>query len=234
MQRAFLATLLFLGARVVCGQALVEVDPTGQIPRDGFKTWSLFLVCNQDWVSLEKTQDLSNLYWRFKGFGDAIGKDNLAVWFWKKKMPITNPRLAENVDVPRSVEYCTALNRMRPSSAKPLLPSASPFLVVTSAYPDVAAFPTERAIFELGRLNAAELATLLGDVTNQLVVEGKVDAARLALSPTPAVPAPPPLPNLWIRLLESTRRSMIGLGCKLKLSIDTGLFSAELRECAGP
>ena len=35
------------------------------------------------------------------------------------------------------------------------------------------------------------------------------------------------------RLLEGARRSMIGLGCSLKLQIDTGYLSAELRACEG-
>jgi hypothetical protein len=225
----FAAALLIGGAAPSAGQATAElVSPTAQIPRGTYKTWSLFLVCNPDWVAPEKSADLANLYRRFKSFGDAIGRENLAVWFWKRQAPVSDPRLAENVDVARSVEFCRALGRA---------PSQGPYLVVTAAYPNVAAFPTERAVFELGGLQPADLAKLLNALTDQLLLQGRVDAAMAAapgstpLGSTP--PVAPPMSSLWIRLLESTRQSIIGFGCKVKLQIDTGLLSAELRECAG-
>jgi hypothetical protein len=201
------------------------VSPTEHIPRDTYKTWSLFLVCNPDWVAPEKSADLANLYHRFKSFGDAIGRDNLAVWFWKRKVAISDPRLAENVDVARNAEFCRALGRA---------PSQGPYLVVTTAYPDVAAFPKEHAIFELGGLQPADLAKLLNTLTDQLLLQGRVDAAAAAeRGPEPPTPAPPapPTSSLWIRLLEGARQSMIGLGCNVKLQIATGLLSAELRAC---
>ena len=226
----FTAALLIAEAAPSAGQDSAElVNPTAQIPRGSYKTWSLFLICNPDWVGPEKSTDLANLYRRFKPFGDAIGRDNLAVWFWKRRIPVNDPRLAENVDVARSAEYCAALGRA---------PSQGPYLVVTTAYPDVAAFPAERAIFELGGLQPAELAKLLNTLTDQLLLQGRVDAA-IATAPgaTPpggavTAPAAPP-PSLWIRLLEGTRQSLIGIGCTVKLQIDTGLLSAELRACTG-
>ncbi len=94
------------------GQDAVElVSPTAQIPRGMYKTWSLFLVCNPDWVAPDRSTDLANLYRRFKSFGDAIGRDNLAVWFWKRRVPVNDPQLVENVDVARSAEFCRALGR---------------------------------------------------------------------------------------------------------------------------
>src|SRR5947207_2398782 len=106
----FLAALLIGGgANSSAGQATAElVSPTAQIPRGTYKTWSLFLICNPDWVAPDKSTDLANLYRRFKSFGDAIGRDNLAVWFWKRAVPVSDPRLAENVDVARSAEFCRA------------------------------------------------------------------------------------------------------------------------------
>ena len=210
------------------GQDAVElVSPTAQIPRGMYKTWSLFLVCNPDWVAPDRSTDLANLYRRFKSFGDAIGRDNLAVWFWKRRVPVSDPRLVENVDVARSAEFCRALGRA---------PSQGPYLVVTTAYPDVAAFPKERAIFELGGLPPADLAKLLNTLTDQLLLQGRVDAAMAAARPlTPPRPATPPTTpstsGLWIRLLEGARQSMVGFGCKVKLQIDAGPLNAELREC---
>jgi hypothetical protein len=221
-----LAVALLLDKAVPCaGQASVElVSPTEQIPLGAYKTWSLFLVCNPDWVAPEKSADLANLYRRFKSFGDAIGRENLAVWFWKRRAEVNDPRLAENVDVARSAEFCGALGRA---------PSKGPYLVVTAAYPSVEAFPKERAIFELGGLQPADLAKLLNTLTDQLLLQGRVDAG-VAAAPGSAPPASaPPMSSLWIRILESARQSIIGFGCKVKLQIDTGLLTAELRECAG-
>lgn len=127
------ATALLIGEAVPsAGQDTVElVSPTAQIPHGTYKTWSLFLVCNPDWVAPEKSTDLANLYRRFKSFGDAIGRDNLAVWFWKRQLPVSDPRLAENVDVARCAEFCGALGRA---------PSHGPYLVVTTAYPECGGF----------------------------------------------------------------------------------------------
>jgi len=211
-------------------QATAEVvGPTAEIPRAGYKTWSLFLVCNPDWVAPDKSADLANLYWRFKSFGDAIGRENLAVWFWKRRLPVKDPQLAENVDVARSAEFCRDLK---------LRPSEGPFVVVTTGYPELGTFPKDRAFFKLGGLQPADIAKLLNLLTDQLLLQGKVDAPPTGTpaGPPPAGatgrPAPPP-PSLWIRLLESARQSLIGFGCNVKLQIDTGLLSAELRECAG-
>jgi hypothetical protein len=222
------AAALLIGGAAPAGQATAElVSPTAEIPRGAYKTWSLFLVCNPDWVAPEKSADLANLYRRFKSFGDAIGRENLAVWFWKRQARVTDPRLAENVDIARSAEFCGALRRA---------PSQGPYLVVTAAYPNVAAFPTERAVFELGGLQPADLAKLLNALTDQLLLQGRVDAA-MAAAPAPTPPgggpqATPPMSSLWIRILEGARQSIIGFGCKVKLQIDTGVLTAELRECA--
>jgi len=220
------AALLTGGGDASAGQDRVElVSTTGQIPRGTFKTWSLFLVCSPDWVAPERSTDLANLYRRFRSFGDAIGSDNLAVWFWKRQTPVSDPRLAENVDVARSAEFCRALGRP---------PSLGPYLVVTNAYPDGAAFPAERAVFELGGMQPADLAKLLNTLTDQLLLQGRVDAAMAgAIAPVPPGSATPPPSSLWMRLLEGTRRSIIGLGCQVKLQISTGLLTAELRGCTG-
>jgi len=230
---AFLATALFFiygGIASGGGQARAEiVAPTGQIPRDSYKTWSLFLVCNPNWVTPDKSSDLANLYRRFRAFGAAIGSDNLAVWFWTRQTTIDDPRLADSVDVARGADYCKELK---------LRPTSGPFLVVTSAYPELRGFPRDRAVFELGDLQPADLATLLDDLTDQLLLEGKVDAARVGAAPAPPLPSTPTAAgsstSLWIRLLEGAQRSMIGFGCRLRMRIDTGVLTAELRECAGP
>src|SRR5262249_14925467 len=108
-----LAGALLLGsASVASSQAVAEVvGPTDQLPGDSFKPWSIFRVCNPDWATADRSADLANLYRRFKPFGDAIGRDNLAVWFWKQRASVDDPKLAENVDIARSAEFCAALGK---------------------------------------------------------------------------------------------------------------------------
>ena len=208
------------GASDAESQAREEiVGPTAKISRDSYKSWSLFLMCNPDWAAADRSRDVEHLYSRFKAFGDAIGSENLAVWFWKERMGTSSPKLAENIDVARSVEYCGVLAQK---------PSEGPFLVVTTAYPDVAAFPRDRAIFQLGGQEPAAVATLLNALADQLLLEKKVDAARLATGKG----AQAEELGLWLSLLETGRRTIIGLGCAVKLSIDAGPLNAELRGCA--
>jgi hypothetical protein len=223
MRHAIVSVALLCGFASSAGaQAIAEiVGPTGQIPREAFKTWSLFLVCNPDWATSDRGADLANLYHRFKPFGDAIGRDNLAVWFWKARAAVNDPRLADNVDVARSAEYCAALG-------KP--PSGGPYLVVTTAYPDVTNFPKDRAIFELASLAPKDVAKLLNTLTDQLLLQGRVDAAMVAAAMSSGPPPQPP--SLWIRLLEGMRQSIIGFGCAVKLQIESGVLNAELRACA--
>jgi hypothetical protein len=211
------------------------VGPTEKIPREGFTSWSLFLVCTPDWVTPERSKDLASLYRKYHAFGDAIGSENVAVWFWKKKGTLSDAKLSENVDVARSATFCRALG---------LKPSEGPFVVVTNAYPELPKFPEERAVFALGALEPAELSKLFNKLTDKLLLEGAVESPPLPAAPAPtpapapAGPASPALPgsvatSLWIHLLESARQSIIGFGCAVKLQINTGVVSAEIRGCAG-
>src|SRR5256885_3551036 len=47
---------------------------------EGYKTWSLFLVSNPEWLLHQNKERLNELYERFRVFGDAIGSENEAVW----------------------------------------------------------------------------------------------------------------------------------------------------------
>ena len=219
--------LLVAHAALASAQAAVEMTPImKEIPRSvapgrDYRSWTLFLVC-ENWATPAMSGDLAALYRMFRPFGDKIGDDNLAVWFWQRPTPVDNPRLSENIDVARSVRYCQALK---------LPPSDGPFLVVTTAYPDLNAFPAERAVFTLGGLQPSAVIDLLRRLGDQLLLEAKMDAIRAAS--LPAAPGQPPAaPSLWIRLLEGARQTIIGLGCQVKMQITTGVLTAELRGCA--
>lgn len=107
-----------------------DLSPQEEIPKN-FKTWSLFLVCNPKWLE-STTPDTSNnlekLYQSFETFGRTIGDDNAAVWFsltgGQRNADLTP---THRIDVERSVRFCAAWK---------LAPSSSPYVVVTSSYPD--------------------------------------------------------------------------------------------------
>jgi hypothetical protein len=216
---ALLACLVIssLDASAQDAEALVSSE---EIPRNGYRSWSLFLVCNPNWVDPAKNADLASLYQRFQSFGDAIGPDNLAVWFWKPGVPMESARVASGVDVARSATYCRALS---------LRPSKGPYLVVTTEYPELEDFPKNRGTYTLGGVEAADLAELLSRLTDGLLLEGEfVPAASADAATTTSTSAPP---SLWLRLLVATQQAFIGVGCSIDMEIDAGVLNAKLRAC---
>jgi hypothetical protein len=217
------------------GARATRVPLTGQVPRDGYKTWSLFLVCNPAWATSERQQDLAKLYENFKAFGDAIGDHNLSVWFSTRGTLQTN---SPELDAARSARYCRTLQ---------LKPSLGPYLVVTASYPDEARMPNERAVFELGGLGPTDISALLGKLADDLLLSDTVPQPPIrnsAVAPTPAIagsdstargtPAGSGAPSLWTRLLQGAQENMVGFGCRVNLHVTTGLLNAELRECPKP
>lgn len=209
--------LVGLDARAQDAETLVASQ---DIPRNSYRSWSLFLVCNPNWVDPAKSADLANLYQRFQSFGDAIGPDNLAVWFWKPGVPKESARVASGVDVARSAKYCRALS---------LPPSKGPYLIVTTEYPDLENFPKNRGTYTLGGVEAADLAKLLNRLTDGLLLEGNfVPAASADAATTTSAAA---APSLWLRLLVATQQAFIGVGCSIDMEINAGVLNAKLRAC---
>ena len=58
-----------------------EIERSDSIPRDD-KSWSLFLVCSQSWIS-NTEENLDDLFRNYMTFGKSIGPENLAIWFWR-------------------------------------------------------------------------------------------------------------------------------------------------------
>lgn len=200
------------------------IGPTDEIPANSYESWALFLVCNPEWTTDRRSSDLADLYWAFKRFGDAIGPENLAVWFWKEQMRVTDPRLGDNVNVARAAAYCAALR---------LTPSRGPFILITTERPGVDSVPPAHGVFELGNLQPEQIEKLLLTLTDVLMTGRAADT--FGREPAVAVAAGDAgaATGFWIRMLEGARRSIIGFGCAISVRIDTGVFSAELRECPG-
>ncbi len=142
-------------------QAIAEILPDEPVP-EGYKSQVLFLICNPDWLLEEKEEDLLSLYAYFQAFGRAIGKDNVAVWFWRSQPDLADG-LADDVDVERSASSCTQLE---------LRPSEGPHIVVTSKW------DTDHLVLALGGLDAAGARTVLAVLTDKLVAGG-IDAAEV-------------------------------------------------------
>jgi len=214
-----LLTMLLALTIPVCAasrvQAIATVEPTGEIPRDNYKSWSLFLVCNPEWLSAEKSKDLYGLYQQFQNFGKTIGNDHVAVWFWKSKKNAMDPRLADNVDVERSIRYCKALN---------LKPSESPHIVVMGSYPDEAAVPKDFAAYQLAKMAPQDISGLLAKLSDQLLLQNKVGPDS----------SPEPPGQLWVRLLSATQQLIGKFGCTWSFKINTGVLSADLHSCQKP
>ena len=197
-------------------QERVEIVSREDIPRN-FKTYSLFLVCNPQWLAPEKSGDLYALYQAFDRFGRTIGRDNAAVWFWKAKRAADDPHLAENVDVERSVQFCRSWK---------LKPSDGPHLIVTTVCPDEtslsADLPKGSAVYSLGNMSSTDISGLLAKLTDELVATGHVEN-----SPTTGTPQL----ALWVRLLGATQRMLNSFGCAWTFKIEAGPVNADLHAC---
>jgi hypothetical protein len=90
---------------------------------EGYKSYTLLLICDSAWAEAQKRDALEGLYSTFERFGDVlIGDENAAVWFWKSS-PRTGHR---SPDLRRSQQFCANLR----------LPGKdSPYIVFTTDYP---------------------------------------------------------------------------------------------------
>ncbi len=214
--------------------------PEQAIPRDPYKSWTLFLVCNPDWLTPEKNRNLQDLYQRFHGLGRAIGDENATVWFSKPGTAVTAEHFADKVDVERSARFCKALH---------LLPSEGPFIAFFLTYPEPTEHIHDDGDIALGSMNAAQMAGLIGKMSNELLLQGRVTLAQRAPAKpelsapgprapaagppmAPARPQPPPAGSLMARIVASAlsviQSDLRAFGCwtlKVKTPGIEGSFS---------
>jgi hypothetical protein len=138
-------------------------DPNSQRT---YKTWSIFIICNPDWIRAASAQRVDTLLDQFKAFGTAIGPDNLAIWF-SKKGRVGQP---DKIDFDRSALYCSKLKLDPLKSPYVLLTTQFPGAGLPDQYPDT--FPATLGNHFLLSLNEASLDEtnrLLGALTNQII-----------------------------------------------------------------
>jgi hypothetical protein len=170
---AHLALFLFLSLWTILpldaaalAQAPVAVPVNQSIPKKNYKTWALFLVCDPSWLAntANSKANLKLLHDQFVGFGNAIGKQNAAIWFYSHDS--ADPG---DYDGERASDYCAMYN---------LKAIESPVVVVTTRYPDVAPSPGNYIKVSLNGLGSTDVYTLLGLLADQ-VLSGKLDQQQI-------------------------------------------------------
>ncbi len=219
-------------------KVVVTYEAVTPVSMDGtkYRSWSLFLVCNPEWLATEKVADLDDLFRTFEHFGAAIGDDNLAIWFRKSNFHRTKVavNVRDTVDLERSSKFCKAWR---------LPPSRGPYVVVTTEYPgndlvdevktiwldpkieSPSKLRDGNAVLELGNLKPVEIHRLLARITDDLIQQGKVSAPQ-------AQPRQVKKPaGGLVGFMVAIQRCMNDFGCALRFRISAGAVEADLQPC---
>jgi hypothetical protein len=227
---ASVALLLTLAPVDAGSQAFSTLKGKEPIPRerqfskDPYKSWSLFLLTNQDWLTPGKSKQISELYEQALAFGRVIGRNHLAVWFWKKDMLAwagvprdgliglsgwRSPNVVENVDVERAIAFCEKLG---------LKPSRGPYLLFTTTYPEEDVALTNYSVIELGK-DPEEVSRMLRRLGDQLVVEGVIRDGSFASSAGSD--------DFWSAWFTATRHALAALDLGFRVAVRTPTLSLE-------
>jgi hypothetical protein len=203
--------------QVVFAQMQVPVFGDGPIPDQPFRTWSLFLMCNPEWLLDQKAEALGKVFDAYLAFGRTSGRDHAAVWFVNQKMGVGDPgRVAadpKNIDVERSVTYCQRFG---------LVPSEGPHVVVTTTYPDrwVASTTAPEGtgdpivVVALGGSSPDDIVELLKRLNDQIATE-RLSAKEIASEQ---------YWRSWVRALENVCHRVFD---KAKFTVTAKVFSIE-------
>ena len=171
---ALLASEALLPERTASAQAQVPVFGDGPIPSNPwFRSWSLFLVCNPEWLLEQHVSDLWEVFTAYTAFGRTSGSHHAAVWFVTSKSggtPVDVAQDPRSLDIERSVTYCQRFG---------LRPSEGPHIVVTTVHPDRwtrdGATPTGAGdpivVLSLGGSRPADVVELLKKLNDQVLAE---------------------------------------------------------------
>lgn len=181
------------------------------IKKESYKSWSLFLVSNQTWLTPESNDKLKDLYGKFQKFGDAIGPEHLAVWFWSDSPDDTT---FNDIDVQRSSAFCSLMQ---------IPPSKSPYVIITTDYPGKAqldSFPNtfnkldNYRVIQLSGLDATEITEILNVWADNIVLENLDELAADS-------------DDFWQKIYESLRDSIVDVSRRFKITVDAKVFKVE-------
>lgn len=162
--------MVVLGGSWGNGQDIAAVyTPKTPIPKGSYKTWSLFLINNPQWVVAQNNNKIKDLYDQFEAFGKAIGRNHVAVWFWSQNI-WQDSFYYKAVDVIRSEEFCDKLR---------LAPSGGPYVLITAEFPgtglidDSSTFLPNKlqnySILSLNNKSASEIMEVLSHAADKIV-----------------------------------------------------------------
>ena len=205
--KAILAAMLVAAPGNAYAQQAFEVMPTVEIPQD-YDSWSLFLICNPAWVLENGDSGIEALFRAYKVFGEVIGPNNLAIWFWKSPAEVPT---VENSDLGRMSQYCEKYE---------LTPSETPQVVTTTVYPDLDELGN-RVVANLNG-SAENSANALSDLADQLLLTG-LNQSGLDEN------------ERWRRIADATFSALSSVACyfnKVSISINTSILNVELAHSA--
>ena len=202
------AVMPFASSAAKAQAAAQIVVSDGQSISRSYKTWSLFLVCNAEWLTSDGAaqNNMRDLYQAFGVFGKIIGNDNLAVWF--RKSAAANPSLAESYDAEEAANYCIHYGL----SAKD-----SPHILVTTTYPAKEGSRGNYYAISLNGLDSQNRLRLLNTIRDRIVVSDfravEFDSDRYWSG--------------WTQVLQDTARILGKVIPALKFTVDARAFKLE-------
>ena len=180
----------------------------------GYNSWSVFLVCNPGWLLDNNHSKLIDLYREFVAFGTVIGPKNAAIWFSKANGKAADSAnnaesFAEHYDASRAAQFCEKYH---------VLPSRSPYIIVTTERPNLKDSLGDYYKMSLGGADAETTLHLLQSLADQIVSEN-LDQEDLDSE------------TYWRKWEQIGRDFLSNSGNvlnRLSISIDTHFFKIEL------
>lgn len=186
--------------RMDCMPILAGQEEKGFTREEKFDSWALFLICSPKMLKQSSTKSIAALFEQFSAFGKALGPDNAAVWFVKRRTAKT-PDSLDNLDIDRSVRYCSKFQLDR---------AQGPHIVITKTYPKISGDVAPSLVVKLGGLSEASVQNVLTALTTQVGNE-HLDQSEMDHA-------------VWIERLKSAcEKAIKGLGdvvAKVKVSVE--------------
>jgi hypothetical protein len=175
-----------------------------------YESWSLFLVCNPTWLLETRGKMRKELHESFRILGPAIGSKHLAVWFWDRNPGLQGRDVPWPIDTRRSAEFCKKFG---------LLPSESPHVLVTTAYPDLQGPVGNFVVVRFNGARSEDMAQLVTKLADQLLVQG---LDQVALDSTSYW-------QKWRRGLESVLTTLGEWVKEVRVQVKAGPIEVEIK-----
>lgn len=188
-------------------QDMQEVLTSEEEISPDYDTWSLFLICSASWARPETPDRLGSLWQAFSFFGQTIGHNHLAVWFWKEPPDWGSETISENLDIERAATFCDTYD---------LAPSRGPHVLVLDEYPDADSKAEAFYVIEFAGTPLDEIEGVLNDLADKLLSE---DFGALVSAGTE---------DFWFGLFSAIREPIRRLSQSVTVKVTTPVLAVEL------